>query len=1271
PYVKANILSKLSIWWVSKLVITGYKKPIDASDIWPLPEEELVQANYDTFDKLWNEELKTHGKEKASIARVFIIAFRKRLLLTFLLYCFVTALSIGSSVSKDYVILLNSLYPLRHSLMFAISHYKTFAVFYGFTWYSSYITGIRARSMAFGLVFHKIVRLRSASTKSMGELVNMCANDAQRVFLSMLFFGISICGFVFLLQDFSCPYCLLQTCDTGYEYFLLQIYFGKYIKKLRCKSLLYGDQRVQLISEIIRCIKLIKMFTWESSFQSRVNFLRSKESRWLEKIGYISRFTGTYIVLVPAVAISLTFLTNSLLGLPMTSAKAFTVMLLLNGLRLVIDIFPLFASHSAETLVAFQRFKKLLLMNEIEATGQVSSDSGYVICIKDAEFIWEKVKIDLLFNSYKFQIKYIRSTINLNFDRLMKGQVLGACGRVGSGKSSLVSAILGEMICRRGEIRRGDSIAVVTQQPWIFNETLRENILFGSKYDSKRYYDVLSACCLTADLKCLIAGDRTLIGDRGINLSGGQKQRVSLARAVYADKEVYLLDDPLSAVDTDVGEKIFHRCIKGLLRSKTVLLVTHQLQYLTGCDSVLLLENGIIAARGTHDELIKKSKGYRELVENLKSKKDKESHETVGFRESTSTFSSIKSDEFVAFEKTSDQGVDINVYLKFFNACGGLRVLFLLLLMYIAITGCRVFSDWWLARWINDSLTVDVDSNRTLTDVWNSSEPMPPIPAKSSKSQIDIIVYGLLALINVLLFVLKAISLKGSSSLCMSAFQKILSAPMSFFDTTPSGKIINRFSRDLDEVDTQLVFYADRAISLVLLTVATLTIVSISYPWILLAVFPMIFVTGALAYIFNKTNRELKRLDNASRAPVMTHLTATVEGLTTVHAFNKVKQQVEIFQKYLDKNSSIFLTYWCVNRWVAIRADWIAIALVAICCILVTAQRGLAPSAYAGLALSYVLQLKGLIQLSVRYVLDVNSRFTAVERLIDYTENLETEGLSTYSKPLCLPDKWLKHGHISFSNVKVRYRPNLPIVLNRVTFSINAQERIGIIGRTGSGKSSLMACLFRLTEIESGKICIDGIDIRDIGIKNLRSSLSMIPQDPFLFANTLRKNLDPFDEFDDEEIWSALEKVELKDKINSMTDKLYTNVFAGGSNFSLGERQLLCLARVLLKPSKILMLDEATAFMDTKTDAIIQQTLIKEFKGSTVLVVAHRLNTVLNCDRILALSAGKVVEFDTPRKLMKRRTSKFKELIIKGGIDYESWEVFGKTLIGNNKQTIV
>ncbi|RDD46569.1 Multidrug resistance-associated protein 9 [Trichoplax sp. H2] len=1244
PYVKANILSKLSIWWVSKLVITGYKKPIDASDIWPLPEEELVQANYDTFDKLWNEELKTHGKEKASIARVFIIAFRKRLLLTFLLYCFVTALSIGSSAFGLVGI------EITHS------------VFYGFTWYSSYITGIRARSMAFGLVFHKIVRLRSASTKSMGELVNMCANDAQRVFLSMLFFGISISIPIIAIALFAAMiYIIGPVCLVAAGVFLVSmmstIYFGKYIKKLRCKSLLYGDQRVQLISEIIRCIKLIKMFTWESSFQSRVNFLRGKESRWLEKIGYISRFTGTYIVLVPAVAISLTFLTNSLLGLPMTSAKAFTVMLLLNGLRLVIDIFPLFASHSAETLVAFQRFKKLLLMNEIEATGQVSSDSGYVICIKDAEFIWEKVNEGVDVGADVFSLK----SINLE---VPKGQVLGACGRVGSGKSSLVSAILGEMICRRGEIRRGDSIAVVTQQPWIFNETLRENILFGSKYDSKRYYDVLSACCLTADLKCLIAGDRTLIGDRGINLSGGQKQRVSLARAVYADKEVYLLDDPLSAVDTDVGEKIFHRCIKGLLRSKTVLLVTHQLQYLTGCDSVLLLENGIIAARGTHDELIKKSKGYRELVENLKSKKDKESHETVGFRESTSTFSSIKSDEFVAFEKTSDQGVDINVYLKFFNACGGLRVLFLLLLMYIAITGCRVFSDWWLARWINDSLTVDVDSNRTLTDVWNSSEPMPPIPAKSSKSQIDIIVYGLLALINVLLFVLKAIcvskiALKGSSSLCMSAFQKILSAPMSFFDTTPSGKIINRFSRDLDEVDTQLVFYADRAISLVLLTVATLTIVSISYPWILLAVFPMIFVTGALAYIFNKTNRELKRLDNASRAPVMTHLTATVEGLTTVHAFNKVKQQVEIFQKYLDKNSSIFLTYWCVNRWVAIRADWIAIALVAICCILVTAQRGLAPSAYAGLALSYVLQLKGLIQLSVRYVLDVNSRFTAVERLIDYTENLETEGLSTYSKPLCLPDKWLKHGHISFSNVKVRYRPNLPIVLNRVTFSINAQERIGIIGRTGSGKSSLMACLFRLTEIESGKICIDGIDIRDIGIKNLRSSLSMIPQDPFLFANTLRFNLLYCNQFI------------IIHSINSMTDKLYTNVFAGGSNFSLGERQLLCLARVLLKPSKILMLDEATAFMDTKTDAIIQQTLIKEFKGSTVLVVAHRLNTVLNCDRILALSAGKVVEFDTPRKLMKRRTSKFKELIIKGGIDYESWEVFGKTLIGNNKQTIV
>ncbi|EDV24098.1 uncharacterized protein TRIADDRAFT_26283, partial [Trichoplax adhaerens] len=1297
PYYRASFFSKLTYWWLNPLVQLARKRKLNFDDIWQVPYSDAFQANNEIFQKLWKHELKVHGRQKASIGRVLVKAIRKRLLFTVLFYCLVVALQVTSSLLVQQLVSYSTSTSssVQMGIILVLSMFASEAVISMILpvfWYYSIRTGIKIRSMVFGFVFSKIIKLKSVNSSSVGQLINLCANDAQRIFESAAMLGICLAIPITMISVFAVMIYLIGPVSLVAALIFLIFYgvmaiMAKAIKQLRKKSIVSTDRRVRQLNEMLRCIKLIKLFAWENHFEAVLNRLRMKERAHLEKVSYIQSFNISYLTLVPTISSIVLFTVSALSGINIGIAEVYTCIALLNVLRIVISIFPLMIRQWMESVVAVKRMKELLLMEEVKPRMDIPVGIHNAIAMERASFSWKLVNemitrpavtTSILNYTLDFYLALLKHTefilkdINLTLKKVslikMKfGQLIGVCGRIGSGKSSLISAILGEMNQLSGNVALEDSIALVSQQAWIFNATLKENVVFGSDFDKNRYLQAMTCCVLMDDLTTLPNGDETLIGDRGINLSGGQKQRVSLARAVYAEKEIYLLDDPLSAVDVDVGKHIFNWCIRGVLKGKSILFITHQLQYLRWCDSVIMMQDGQIVAHDNHEDLLANSKNdclngcilfqllnlstldekvYNDFISNLKDEEEKNAIEDAKKIKTT-----IPRNETVQVnENEESSAVTCKTISSYFDATGGKFVVLLVIFVYGTGVAMRVFSDWWLSQWISNGFgNNDSQTNQSLGLYTNSNH--------STFFNTNATIYGSSALAIMLAYAIRAfiiskVTLRASSELCAKALYKIIRCPMSFFDTTPSGRILNRFSRDIDEIDTQLPMFIDNGLLLILTILASLIIIVVSYPWAILAIIPLMIAIGLIAVIFNQVLRELKRLDNISRSPVLSHLTATVEGLSVIHAHNKSQEYLAKFEKLLNKNTSCFMAFCYLNRWFAQRINWIVVGLVTVCSALVVIERGLTSSAYSGLALVYVLQIKGLLQFSIRNILQVSARLTAVERLREYSKELPIENQlnNDYQVKVSVDKKWaLDHGKIEFADM--RYRPGLPVVLN-LSFTINPGERIGIVGRTGSGKTSIGTCLFRLVEICSGSILIDNRDIKSIDIYSLRSNMAMIPQDPYLFEGTVRKNLDPLDYYEDEKLWATLEKVQLKEKIANEPDQLQKIVQANGTNFSMGERQLLCLARALLKESKILLLDEATAYMDTRTDEIMQQNLRKEFSHSTVLIIAHRLNTIQSCDKIMVLHDGKIIEFDTPSKLMENPRSVFKGMVAKGGIDY-------------------
>ncbi|XP_030376834.1 probable multidrug resistance-associated protein lethal(2)03659 isoform X2 [Scaptodrosophila lebanonensis] len=830
---------------------------------------------------------------------------------------------------------------------------------------------------------------------------------------------------------------------------------------------------------------------------------------------------------------------------------------------------------------------------------------------------------------------------------LKRQQLVAVIGPVGSGKSSLIQAILGELPAEEGTLEVHGSYSYASQEPWLFTGTVRENILFGLAMDRHRYRTVVKKCALDRDFELLPYGDQTIVGERGASLSGGQKARISLARAVYRKANIYLLDDPLSAVDTHVGRHLFDYCIRDYLKHKLVILVTHQLQFLEHADLIVVMDKGKVTM-GTYEHMLNSGQDFTQLLaqshenSNPDSEKEteknsaaagdykrQESQQSKGsskrLNSVSSVDSSLDSSLDISEKKEAHQvqevrgggQIGLGMYQKYFSSSGFVTfaiMLFLCIATQVMASGGDYFVSYWVKNNNQEDQTVDI---------WYFT---------AINGAIII-----LALLRTFLFF--NVAMHSSTNLHNTMFRAVSRAALYFFHTNPSGRILNRFSMDLGQVDEVLPLVMIDCIQMFLTLAGIIMVLCVTNPWYLINTILMLLSFYYIREFYLNTSRNVKRLEAVARSPMYSHLGATLNGLSTVRALGAQKMLIAEYDNYQDLHSSGYYTFLSTSRAFGYYLDCFCIIYVVIIIVNNFITPPTSPG-QIGLAITQAMSMTGMVQWGMRQSAELENSMTSVERVVEY-KNLEPEGEFESPAGKQPPASWPESGEVVADELSLRYSPDpkTECVLKSLNFSIKAREKVGVVGRTGAGKSSLINALFRLS-FNDGSVLIDKRDTEEMGLHDLRSKISIIPQEPVLFSGTMRYNLDPFEQYPDAKLWEALDEVHLKDAISELPTGLQSHISEGGSNFSVGQRQLVCLARAILRENRILVMDEATANVDPQTDALIQTTIRKKFKDCTVLTIAHRLHTVMDSDRIMVMDAGHVVEFDTPYELLTNSKNK-------------------------------
>ncbi|KAJ3095768.1 hypothetical protein HDU97_006554 [Phlyctochytrium planicorne] len=1097
----------------------------------------------------------------------------------------------------------------------------------------------------------------------------------------------------------------------------LQTLAVRKLVQLRKSNATTTDQRIKLTTEALTSIRVLKFFSWESSFLDRIMDVRSKELVIVITSSLLRSFVNAAGFAIPALAAALTFMVYYVVDPSLNPVKVFTALALFNQLRNPIMWTPVMIGAYADASVAVKRMTDLLLSAELDFHPETDPAGASAVIVKNGSFYWDTVpsseidgkeeasklppptvseeseeaddsrsvqshatstanalantmapfvstgsmvgedpvehkakqmdaeeaamSTDLkaaeditashLFEKVDAENKSIddvketapdaspapRLAIkNINLT-IPTGSLVAVVGAVGSGKTSFISALIGALKAH-GDARVvfNGSVGYVPQQAWIMNATLRDNILFGLPFDQERYDRAIDVCALRKDLDVLAGGDMAEIGERGINLSGGQKQRVSLARLVYFNSSIVLLDDPLSAVDAHVGRHIFENCIQKELGKKTRILVTHQLHFVPQCDLVVTLKDGAIAECGTYNELIEAKVGrmicfkfsstgkgeFATLMQNyggISQSDDSDDSEGEGKADTRDDSSAEKSKSKESLQKEEKKGQLIqaeermtgtlknSVLFTLAIAMGGPVFMTFLVITLVMTQIARIVNDLWLVQWTSRS----IPGVSGLGYLWGYL-------GFGLSQAVFLFTYCALVSIG---------GMKAARHLQSDALARIMRSPIVFFDTNPLGRIMNRMSRDVDIVDNTL----PDAVRM----------------------FSLTFATGIATFGLILSARELKRMDSTTRSPVYALFSETFVGISTIRAYNVVDRFVTKIEDLIDTNNGCYYLQLTAQRWLGMRLEFIGNILVLSTSLFSVIQRDNVSAALSGLSLAYALQVTQLLSLCIRQYTEAEVQLVSVERLNHYAKNIDVEAdeIIEDRRP---PKEWPSNGEIAIKDLSMRYQESLPLVLKDVSLIVKPFEKIGVVGRTGSGKSSLMLALFRIVEAAGGSIMIDNIPIQKIGLRDLRSRLSIIPQDPLLFSGTVRSNLDPFSEHLDADLWDALERSSMKEAVAALDGGLDAEIQAGGENLSVGQRQLMCLARAMVRKPKLVVLDECTANVDLETDSLIQKSLRENLKDATILTIAHRLNTVIDYDRILVLDQGHVAAFDAPATLL-------------------------------------
>ncbi|XP_070269018.1 multidrug resistance-associated protein 1 isoform X1 [Myotis yumanensis] len=1319
PESGASFLSRITFWWITGLMVRGYRQPLESADLWSLNKEDTSEQVVPVLVKNWKKECAKSRKQpvkivysskdpakpkggskvdvneeaealivrapqkvrEPSLFKVLYKTFGPYFLMSFLYKALHDLMMFtGPEILKLLINFVNDKKApdwqgyFYTAVLFLSACFQTLMLHQYF--HICFVSGMRIKTAVIGAVYRKALVITNSARKSstVGEIVNLMSVDAQRfmdltTYINMIWSA--------PLQVFLALYLLWLNLGpsvlAGVAVMILMVPLNAVMamktKTYQVAHMKSKDSRIKLMNEILNGIKVLKLYAWELAFKDKVLAIRQEELKVLKKSAYLAA-VGTFtwvctpfLVALCTFAVYVTIDEKNILD----AQKAFVSLALFNILRFPLNILPMVISSIVQASVSLKRLRIFLSHEEldpdsIERLPIKDGGGSHSITVRNATFTWARSDPPTL-NGITFSVP--------------EGSLVAVVGQVGCGKSSLLSALLAEMDKVEGHVAIKGSVAFVPQQAWIQNDSLRENILFGRQLQESYYKSVIEACALLPDLEILPSGDRTEIGEKGVNLSGGQKQRVSLARAVYCDSDVYLFDDPLSAVDAHVGKHIFEHVIgpKGMLKNKTRLLVTHGISYLPQVDVIIVMSGGKISEMGSYQELLARDGAFAEFLRTYSSAEQEQTEQDEGSKvvdeeeeglagvsrpgketkqmengmvvtdaarkqpqrqlSNSSSYSGdasrhhgstaelqkagAKEDTWKMMEadKAQTGQVKLSVYWDYMKAIG-LFISFLSIFLFLCNHVAALSSNYWLSLWTDD----------------------PIVNGTQKHTKVRLSVYGALGISQGLAVFgySMALSIGGifaSRRLHLDLLHNVLWSPMSFFERTPSGNLVNRFSKEMDTVDSMIPQVIKMFMGSLFNVIGACIIILLATPIAAVIIPPLGLIYFFVQRFYVASSRQLKRLESVSRSPVYSHFNETLLGVSVIRAFAEQERFICQSDLKVDENQKAYYPSIVANRWLAVRLECVGNCIVLFATLFAVISRNSLSAGLVGLSISYSLQVTTYLNWLVRMSSEMETNIVAVERLKEYSE---TEKEAPWRIQEMTPaSTWPQVGRVEFRDYSLRYREDLDLVLKHINITIEGGEKVGIVGRTGAGKSSLTLGLFRIKESSEGEIIIDNVNIAKIGLHDLRFKITIIPQDPILFSGSLRMNLDPFSQYSDEEVWTSLELAHLKNFVSALPDKLNHECTEGGENLSVGQRQLVCLARALLRKTKILVLDEATAAVDLETDDLIQSTIRTQFDDCTVLTIAHRLNTIMDYTRVIVLDKGEIRECGAPSDLLQQR----------------------------------